>query len=585
MSTWRPWVVRGWTAEGVPSGVDVVRGDAARTVASPLRRATPADVRTLHEGAVYARVPAPGGSLPVNRLPFVAFTEDDLPWRLSPMGRRQPAGPWLALVVLPEAEAPLEVDPDGLRHVTLDASVLPDDVAVARCAHAVDDGPSRVLCTMPLAVDTACRALVVPALDANGALAWAGGGEVRLRVLLEWRFRTVAARDFAGDVAQLTPAGLAELGWRPVGVDAERDVWVPGAVVRGEGPEAADLSDVEEGLRDAVWPRKDGVLQPPVRGPDVRGPVSEPLPEWFEELNFHPASRIVAAAGEALVRSRQEALIARVLSGRAPRQLRRGIRVTRPVLAEPELPPRLVRHATVPAVRKQLDRVRVGLGAISALAEEEGAIPLRRRPGFRVAMAAARRKPAVRALDTSVFEEGLAHAPEVMLPGLSRLALEEYAWLSPHPAFASAFWTGVNEELLRELRWRELPVPDGAPMPGFWPGEAFDPAGEGPGTGFLVLRSAIWSAFPDVWVGLFPRGGDGDPDPDGAWVVPERTLRIAGDTRLIQWPVGRATAEACFLVFAQDADAVSFRRLDEAEGDAVAFAAAALERPLEVWLG
>jgi len=586
---WRPWVIRGWTAEGALQRVTVKRGGKTSRVSAPLQQARASHARAIHESALLARVPVPGGALPVNRMPYVAFHDDDVPWRLSSVVGGEPLRPWLALIVVPEAGAGLEVDEHGARWATIDSAWLPSHDTLRRSAHAVDGGPSRLLCATPLVEGKTYRALLVPTTTDSGSLAWADG-ETKLRVLMTWTFHTVGARDFADDVAQLAPAQLAELGWRKVAVDGERHAWCPGAVVRGEQPYGPDLADIEAQILGKIWPKIDGVIQPPIRGEQVREPVSDPLTPWFRELNVRPTGRMVAAAGEALVRSQQEALVAEVVAGQGAGGARNGLRSSeRGLSAGGRRRARTARAASVPSVRKRLASARLTLDDLSDMGRESGSLGFERlvrtRPPAGLSWRSRTRRVARAAtVSKSVFELAVEHAPEVVLPGLSKLALDEFAWLAPSAAFADAYWTGVNEELARELRWRELPEPAGAAIPSFWPGARYTPGDAAPNTSFLVLRSGIWAAFPSLWVGLYPKGANGEPVDGGEWITPLRTLVVNEDTRLVQWPVAKEIAEAAFLVFAQDPDGVGFQRVEDA-GDAVSFATEALERPLEVWLG
>lgn len=60
-------------------------------------------------------------------------------------------------------------------------------------------------------------------------------------------------------------------------------------------------------------------------------------------------------------------------------------------------------------------------------------------------------------------------SPEWLLPGISRIPRDTAALLVPNPRFVASFMIGLNEELARELLWREVPVaPGGTYFQTFW---------------------------------------------------------------------------------------------------------------------
>lgn len=74
----------------------------------------------------------------------------------------------------------------------------------------------------------------------------------------------------------------------------------------------------------------------------------------------------------------------------------------------------------------------------------------------------------------SLFEALLEVEPEGGLPGLTGVGRERAALLHPQDDFVEAFLVGANEEMRRELLWRELPKGDGSLLRRFWSGTEDD---------------------------------------------------------------------------------------------------------------
>ena len=109
-------------------------------------------------------------------------------------------------------------------------------------------------------------------------------------------------------------------------------------------------------------------------------------------------------------------------------------------------------------------------------------------------------------------------SPEWMLPGISEVETNCATLLTTNPAFIEAYMVGLNDELSRELLWREFPADRRVTFfQSFWaaagadipPISTFDGAGHlggqvasGPGTGQLILliRATLFQRYPNAMV-------------------------------------------------------------------------------------
>jgi hypothetical protein len=72
-------------------------------------------------------------------------------------------------------------------------------------------------------------------------------------------------------------------------------------------------------------------------------------------------------------------------------------------------------------------------------------------------------------LDRPVWRDVEGAFPEWLLPGVGRLLEDTVIAVETNPAFVDALLTGLNSQLLSELRWRNIPVATGCtPLRAFW---------------------------------------------------------------------------------------------------------------------
>jgi hypothetical protein len=109
-------------------------------------------------------------------------------------------------------------------------------------------------------------------------------------------------------------------------------------------------------------------------------------------------------------------------------------------------------------------------------------------------------------------------SPEWMLPGISEVPSDCATLLAPNAAFIEAYMVGLNDELARELLWREYPAGRrvtffqsfwGGPSPDLGPITAFDAGAHlgahvtsaSTGTRFvLLIRATLFQRYPNAMV-------------------------------------------------------------------------------------
>jgi hypothetical protein len=108
-------------------------------------------------------------------------------------------------------------------------------------------------------------------------------------------------------------------------------------------------------------------------------------------------------------------------------------------------------------------------------------------------------------------------SPEWMLPGISKVPIDTAALLATNPRFVEAYMVGLNEEMARELLWREYPFGrQGTSFQTFWGASAPDippiatfaaaahlGGHENPATGgslVLLVRAELFRRYPNALV-------------------------------------------------------------------------------------
>lgn len=177
-----------------------------------------------------------------------------------------------------------------------------------------------------------------------------------------------------------------------------------------------------------------------------------------------------------------------------------------------------------------------------------------------------------------------------LLPGVRNLPAETVVILESNDAFVASFLIAANEEILRELTWREVPhEPRTALVPCFWkPGVVdLDTAKDWTeGTlgshvamdeTWVLVRSALWQACPDLALVAFPASGADDtlaPKAGGTWVLPTQELQLADDLVLVALPlthaelVGGDGESGHYLVFTEPDEGTAFKVDEDRDPDA-----------------
>lgn len=267
----------------------------------------PRDVRALRPGAVRRRVPAPGTwAAEEEDRPYVELAHADLPWRYShravTVDGHRVVVPWCVLVV----GTPDQVVVAG-REVRLRAAVQaqhPLDQAhrwahVQRPPRATSGGVARVLCarTPPPSGTTFAdeiehvAALVVP-WGPDGEPLWprTGGGDVTVRCLTSWRYRTGKAGGFRELARQLHAADGDPIGT----VTVVREPGGGVVQVRGALTTASLDPPTSDEVDTAVL--ADGTDGPPLERVVV-GPPAYGAP-WVPGGHDRVRAEVTAAAGQ-----------------------------------------------------------------------------------------------------------------------------------------------------------------------------------------------------------------------------------------------------------------------------------------------
>jgi hypothetical protein len=124
-------------------------------------------------------------------------------------------------------------------------------------------------------------------------------------------------------------------------------------------------------------------------------------------------------------------------------------------------------------------------------------------------------------------------SPEWMLPGIASVPMDCAALLEPNTPFIESFMVGLNEELSRELLWRQFPVnPKSTYFQNFWgsntsdipPIPSFDPNGHlgshvtartGGNNIVLLIRANLFRRYPNAVVSAVKAQWANDPQGTG----------------------------------------------------------------------
>lgn len=326
-------------------------GGEPQVIGGPhLRLLGPGHVAGLAPGTVVRTDPTPGAAdATPNCFAVCEVAPPELPWLLTPA---RPANgrlrPWLVLVVLPAAAAPLRPG-SPLPTVEADVAELPDlgdSWGWAHVQHSDGAEVARLMCPRRLAAGVTYRACLVPAFRSGVAAglgdpaaaevphepSWSGAaGTVRLPVYFEWTFTAGPSGDFEQLVRRLAPAdadALRAAAVRPVDIrdpwpgdaplSAEpQPVYVAGALAPfGDPVEAPASGDVLHEFDHRIREHVDatvrfGALAPPLYGGrHVSAGLIDTAQDWLIQLNTSVANRVAAGLGADYVRANQEDLMA-----------------------------------------------------------------------------------------------------------------------------------------------------------------------------------------------------------------------------------------------------------------------------------
>ncbi len=224
------------------------------------------------------------------------------------------------------------------------------------------------------------------------------------------------------------------------------------------------------------------------------------------------------------------------------------------------------------------------------------------------------RQSTAEGLDRALVDSLARYDAEWLLPGIGNLPGECVVVLEPQAAFAESLLIGVNEEILRELMWREVTHDQStAYAPCFWqPGVVDLDTTDDWSTGSLgshmdasatwvLVRSTLWRSCPDLALVAFPSQvgttGELEPKSGGSWVLPDQELQLSDDLVLVAFSLsadelmGSDTEDGHYLVFTEPDSGAAFKNLTgEVAGlltstqDGATEAHSRLDQPDEAWV-
>ncbi len=340
--------VAGGTGRVLRAAVDAATDMGPRSFAGDLVLLGPGDVAGIEPSRIARRWPAPGSvDARAGTMPYLEFTDDDMPWALSDLGTSTRLRPWLALVVVEEdedavlspARTPLPVltlrhaahsrlhaAADGWAHAHVEArpGAVPDGGVPGDKASAL----SRLLSPRRLEGGRRWIAALVPATEAGRlrglgrdpgeargeafgpAAASLPGETLELPAYDTWRFSTSLLPRFEDVVKRLRPhVAAAETVWAEAEFATAQTIGVPRVPIRSalRAPGTpVPLPSAATRARLAALTGDADAIGPPLWGAR-HAPASATVP-WRDEINHDPALRMAAGHGARIVRERQEEL-------------------------------------------------------------------------------------------------------------------------------------------------------------------------------------------------------------------------------------------------------------------------------------
>jgi hypothetical protein len=209
------------------------------------------------------------------------------------------------------------------------------------------------------------------------------------------------------------------------------------------------------------------------------------------------------------------------------------------------------------------------------------------------------------------------HAADWLLPGVNELKENAVAAFESNPVFVDAFLTGLNTQIIAELRWRNIPLSTGCtPVRMFWgpidangtrhpdihgiktwaANSALGAVSHGVGASagsdvILVMRTDLFRRYPKTLVYLVPaplaaQQPDWNADPSfAARVLPTFQGQVADDIVFFRFDMSPENARKHWVVLEEPPIGITFRS-DKAVGggvtDGAAFAVATIDQTTRV---
>jgi hypothetical protein len=209
------------------------------------------------------------------------------------------------------------------------------------------------------------------------------------------------------------------------------------------------------------------------------------------------------------------------------------------------------------------------------------------------------------------------HAADWLLPGVNELKDNAVAAFESNPVFVDAFLTGLNTQIISELRWRNIPLSTGCtPVRMFWGpidangtrqpdihgiktwpsnstlGDVSHGVGASAGSDvILVMRTDLFRRYPKTLVYLVPapiaaQQPDWNADPSfAARILPTFQGQVADDIVFFRFDMAPEDARKHWVVLEEPPIGITFRS-DKAVGagvaDGAAFAIATIDQTTRV---
>jgi hypothetical protein len=304
--------------KSLPLTLKETQGSRSEALPVDFKLMGPGDAIGLKPGAVRRTYPANGAfNVETDKLPYIEFAADDLPWRYSPDANGDTMRAWLMLMVGTSDEVTLlPGNRVSFAQGAINAhATVPHHLLAHRQVHS-DQTLSRLFSPRALEASRAYVAVVVPAFNSD-ATPLTPAANTPVPAYYAWRFST---SDFQGSFEKLArrlwaikprPAniGLAPVAYQTADAQAalQPRMLMGGALVGLDVPTNDLLPDDINAHFQLIRPKagpqykfdEDGrpIVQLPLYGEPWMAAPNAAEPAWMRELNDDPRMRGAAGLG------------------------------------------------------------------------------------------------------------------------------------------------------------------------------------------------------------------------------------------------------------------------------------------------